>query len=726
MLKIFVSYRREDTLAIVGRIGDRLRAQYGRSNVYIDVEITPPGVDFRHHFMSAIENCDVVLALIGEYWLPLDATQPNRLFDRDDFVRMEIEAALARNIPVIPVLVGKARMAAEPELPPSLVSLVYRTAIRIDEGPDFHHHMDRVIRSLSEHAKKTRLPATASSRTVAIGTQPTVDGDRGPVAEASLHEGQQESLAALDARAPPRPVYQANWRPIRLSLLQGLAVTIFLLILNSILAALGSMLWGQIPYWPAYMIFAMACAFFRYWGLLVAVLTPVVSSLLLIGGAPAYMYVPVDGLQGVLVICGLTLFHIDPGLNRLEDKLKYLLFGVTIPSTCGACFAWWLRSVSGVGEHDAPLQQYAFSWVLENLLPVIFPGIWLHKVVGSLRLPFAWTRESYRTGWVGQTLEYLAPWTLTLFLSGSITLVLVTNQLTDLSSAAWSRGLGWVDLSPKTWSRVQQIAAASSEVRWLVFSMCVSMLISVGFAIRQAHQAWQLEQAVRRHTPTPEEAERILSGKISPSERKIVSLMYFGLTNFIDGTRALRPPILIDWLNVCFDCLAASAARYGGHIDHFDADGTLLIFGLRNDDCHANSSLLCTLDIIAAFQQLNDKLAQKNIPGFKVNLGIHTGPVTAGEVGSGERRHYTVVGDTVDATCQIARETRNLLDGSFPALISSETLKDAGLFGRSPDRVGLVESQRLIRDEVDSLQLYAIDDSALIAQSLLLAVQRIV
>jgi class 3 adenylate cyclase len=109
-----------------------------------------------------------------------------------------------------------------------------------------------------------------------------------------------------------------------------------------------------------------------------------------------------------------------------------------------------------------------------------------------------------------------------------------------------------------------------------------------------------------------------------------------------------------------------------------------------------------------------------------VTLGTHTGPVTAGEVGSGEPRHYTVVGDTVDVTCQIAREARNLLDGSFPALISSATLKDAGLFARSPDRVGLVESQRLIRDEVDSLQLYAIDDTALVVQSLLLAVQRVV
>jgi class 3 adenylate cyclase len=275
---------------------------------------------------------------------------------------------------------------------------------------------------------------------------------------------------------------------------------------------------------------------------------------------------------------------------------------------------------------------------------------------------------------------------------------------------------------PVVLTSIDRAAAA----RRLSSGMCVSMLVSVGFAIRQARQAWQLEQAVRRHTPTPEEAERILTGKISPSERKIVSLMYFGLTNVIDATRALRPPILIDWLNVCFDCLAASAARYGGHIDHFDADGTLLIFGLQNEDCHANSSLLCAVDIIAAFRQLNDKLAQKHIPVFIVTLGTHTGPVTAGEVGSGERRHYTVVVDTVDVTCQIAREARNLLDGSFPALISSATLKDAGLFARSPDRVGLVESQRPIRDEVDSLQLYAIDDTALVAQSLLLAVQRVV
>ena len=80
----------------------------------------------------AVGSCDVLLALIGDEWLTVtDEHGRRRLDDPDDFARLELEAALARNIRVIPVLVDGARMPRADELPPSLAPLAGRQALQL-------------------------------------------------------------------------------------------------------------------------------------------------------------------------------------------------------------------------------------------------------------------------------------------------------------------------------------------------------------------------------------------------------------------------------------------------------------------------------------------------------------------------------------------------------------------------------------------------------------------
>jgi hypothetical protein len=93
----------------------------------------------------------VVLAVIGRNWLSSQDKQRHlRLSNPDDFVRIELEAGLERNIPVIPVLVSGADMPAMEELPLSLRPLVYRHAIWLRPDPDFNVDMQRLIRALTE------------------------------------------------------------------------------------------------------------------------------------------------------------------------------------------------------------------------------------------------------------------------------------------------------------------------------------------------------------------------------------------------------------------------------------------------------------------------------------------------------------------------------------------------------------------------------------------------
>ncbi|HKI18903.1 MAG TPA: toll/interleukin-1 receptor domain-containing protein, partial [Isosphaeraceae bacterium] len=69
MPKIFLSYRREDSEHVTGRIFDRLTDRFGREAVFMDIDTIPFGVDFRKHLDLAVGQCDILLAVIGESWV---------------------------------------------------------------------------------------------------------------------------------------------------------------------------------------------------------------------------------------------------------------------------------------------------------------------------------------------------------------------------------------------------------------------------------------------------------------------------------------------------------------------------------------------------------------------------------------------------------------------------------------------------------------------------------
>jgi hypothetical protein len=131
MAKIFLSYRRDDSAAAAGRIYDHLHAQFGPDAVFRDIDNIPFGVDFREHIDAAVSQCDVVLVVIGRLWAG-GTDDHRRVDDPRDFVRIEIESALKRDIPVIPILVDRTTMPNEADVPSSLAGLTYRNALEVD------------------------------------------------------------------------------------------------------------------------------------------------------------------------------------------------------------------------------------------------------------------------------------------------------------------------------------------------------------------------------------------------------------------------------------------------------------------------------------------------------------------------------------------------------------------------------------------------------------------
>jgi hypothetical protein len=144
---IFISYRRVDSQHITGRIYDRLSTQFGQSSVFKDVDAIPLGVDFREHLQEKVGQCSVLVAVIGKDWNPT-ASGIQRLADPRDHLRIEIETALERRIPVIPILVDGVVMPDEKDLPPSLARLAYYNGISVRPDPDFHHDADRLLRGI--------------------------------------------------------------------------------------------------------------------------------------------------------------------------------------------------------------------------------------------------------------------------------------------------------------------------------------------------------------------------------------------------------------------------------------------------------------------------------------------------------------------------------------------------------------------------------------------------
>jgi hypothetical protein len=149
MAKIFISYRRDDSGDSTGRLFDRLKTHYGIDQLVRDVDSTPSGIDFREFLANEVNQCQVLLAVIGKNWQDIrDAAGKRRLEDPRDLVRIEIETALQRNIPIIPVVVGGAAFPDEKQLPQSLRPLVHRNGVFVRPDPDFHQDVDRLLGSL--------------------------------------------------------------------------------------------------------------------------------------------------------------------------------------------------------------------------------------------------------------------------------------------------------------------------------------------------------------------------------------------------------------------------------------------------------------------------------------------------------------------------------------------------------------------------------------------------
>lgn len=169
MGNIFISYRREDSIATAGRLRDKLVQAFGRNRVFVDVDDIPPGANFVRILDRQVKSCQVLLAVIGPDWLGASDADGNRRLDNaEDFVGLELQTALSTpEITVIPILVDGARMPKASELPRHLERLTRRNAIEL-HNTQFGSDSDRLVAALKTVLRQQREPLSTYQK-IAMG-----------------------------------------------------------------------------------------------------------------------------------------------------------------------------------------------------------------------------------------------------------------------------------------------------------------------------------------------------------------------------------------------------------------------------------------------------------------------------------------------------------------------------------------------------------------------------
>ncbi len=234
----------------------------------------------------------------------------------------------------------------------------------------------------------------------------------------------------------------------------------------------------------------------------------------------------------------------------------------------------------------------------------------------------------------------------------------------------------------------QQMAAVQAgqlEVRLPVASNDEFGALATGF--NAMVQGLQQEEVVRRLFSlyvTPEvAAHAITHGAALGGQVAEATVLFADIRGFTTMTERLGPEAVIALLNRYFEAMSAAIIAQGGMVNKFGGDSLLAVFGtpVNPAEDHATRAIAAARSMLTALETFNADQQSRGEPELRIGIGIATGPVVAGNVGSAERLEYTVIGDTVNLASRLQELTKTL--GS-EALLAESTARAAGLAALKP------------------------------------------
>lgn len=189
-------------------------------------------------------------------------------------------------------------------------------------------------------------------------------------------------------------------------------------------------------------------------------------------------------------------------------------------------------------------------------------------------------------------------------------------------------------------------------------------------------------------------------------ETRVVTVLFSDLRNFTTTCEKMAPEAVLHFLNRYLDRMARIVEKHGGVIDKFIGDAIMAIFGAPvHQPDHAQRAIKCAGEMHLALDELNRELAAENLPLIGMGVGVHTGEVVAGNMGSENRLNYTVIGDTVNVASRLESETKSV--GHSP-LFSQASLDAAALDHSAVIFIGPLQ----VKGRKQPIPVYSLNSSA--------------
>lgn len=312
------------------------------------------------------------------------------------------------------------------------------------------------------------------------------------------------------------------------------------------------------------------------------------------------------------------------------------------------------QQVTGIIVHGHIASQL-LRFALDNVPPIRTPGekqklIWL----------FIWSFVGSVMGFYIRSARRLS--------------VLMTGGLLVLFSASYFAFLmrWWIPVVPPSLSFFMSAACVMAYMMGLerreramlmhIFSKSVSKEV--------AEMIWQ-------------QREQFLDNGRPRSQDMTVTVLFSDIRNFTTISEKMDPQDLIDWLNTYMEAMAGLIMAHGGVVDSYSGDGIKADFGVplprKNEDevrRDAMNAVACALAMEKEIYRLNTLWGEKGLPTMGMRVGIFTGHVVGGLLGSSQRMKYTTIGDTVNIAARLESYDKEIAkDTLCRVLIGESTLR---------------------------------------------------
>jgi class 3 adenylate cyclase/CHASE2 domain-containing sensor protein len=162
----------------------------------------------------------------------------------------------------------------------------------------------------------------------------------------------------------------------------------------------------------------------------------------------------------------------------------------------------------------------------------------------------------------------------------------------------------------------------------------------------------------------PAELKRLMAAERTPSlggELRPVSILFSDIAGFTQQSETAQPAEVVTRLNAYFEHMVAIVDRHGGFVDKFIGDGLLAVFGAPvKDPQHAAAATAAALEMEEAVHGLSAELVRSGNPPIDIRIGVHSGEVIVGNIGSSRRFNYTVIGDAVNLASRLEGVAKQL------------------------------------------------------------------